>query len=63
MAEAATARALDRLETVAADDLPGDIATERVEGGLRLTGPRLLLRWLGDVRLHGLVASATRGRR
>lgn len=56
----AVERATDRLERLAGEELPGDIAVERVDGGLRLTGPRLAPRWAADARLRGLAATAAR---
>lgn len=59
--DAAVERLLDRLAELAAVELP-DVAAERVDGGLRLTGPRLGLRRLEDVRLRGLALAAARSR-
>ncbi len=56
----AVAHALDLIEAVAEDELPADVAVERVPGGLRLSGPRLFVRWAGDMRLRQLVATAAR---
>jgi hypothetical protein len=61
-AERAVARAIDRLEAAAADALPGDVAVERTNDGLRLTGRRLRLRWLTDARLRDFALLAGRGR-
>lgn len=57
---AAVARAAARMAAIASDELPADVAVTPVDGGLRLTGPRLLLRWAEDVRLRGLAATAAR---
>ncbi len=58
--DAAVARAIERLEAEAADRLPRDVAVERTGEGLRLTGPRLKLRWLSDARLRGFALLAGR---
>lgn len=59
-ARAAVARLLDGIEHAAADELPGDVVAERVDGGIRLSGPRLALRWMTDARLRGLALLAAR---
>lgn len=56
----ATAQAIDRLAAVARDELPPDVAVERAADGARLTGRRLRLRRLTDVRLRGLAPGAGR---
>lgn len=58
--EAAEARLLDRIEALAVEDLPADIAVERGEEGLRLTGPALAIRRVTDARLRGLALTAAR---
>ncbi len=60
--ERAVARAIDRLEAAAEEALPPDVTVERTDGGLRLTGRRLRLRWLEDVRLWGFTLLAGRMR-
>ncbi len=62
IADAAVARLLDAIEQAAADELPADIAAERVDGGIRLSGPRLALRRMTDARLRGLALLAARRR-
>lgn len=57
--DAAVERLLDRLAELAAAEVP-DVTAERVDGGLRLTGKRLGLRRLQDVRLRGLAFAAVR---
>ena len=59
-ARAAVERLLDRIEQAAADELPADVVAERVDGGIRLSGPRLALRWMTDARLRGLALLAAR---
>ena len=57
--DAAVEQLLDRLAELAAGEVP-DVAVERVDGGLRLTGRRLAVRRLEDVRLRGLALAAAR---
>ena len=61
VAARAVERAIDRLEA-AADALPDDVTIERTGDDLRLTGRRLRLRWIEDVRLRGFVLLAGRMR-
>jgi hypothetical protein len=60
-AQAAVERAIGRIEQAAGDTLPDDVIVERVDGGLRLSGPGLARRWLADADLRAFASLAGRG--
>lgn len=55
---AAVARLTERI-AAAAGALDG-VEAEAIAGGVRLTGPRLALRWMTDARLRWLALTAAR---
>jgi len=61
--EAAVDRAIDRIGQAAGDTLPDDVTVERVDGGLRLSGPGLARRWLEDAELRAFALLTGRGSR
>ena len=50
--DSVVARAIQRVEARAAEALPPDIAIERNGDGIRLTGPRLRMRWATELALR-----------